>query len=67
LLQTRSRVVGHGHCIGQDQQRFGSILHHRPEDRVITHHVRNVDRTRAYAPVDGILAAGRKAGRLGEG
>jgi 4-hydroxyphenylacetate 3-monooxygenase oxygenase component len=32
----------------------------------ITHHVRNVDRTRAYALVDGILAAGRKAGRLGE-
>ena len=32
----------------------------------IIHHVRNVDRTRAYALVDGILAAGRKAGRLGE-
>jgi aromatic ring hydroxylase len=33
----------------------------------ITHHVRNVDRSRAYALVDGILAAGRRAGRLGEG
>ena len=31
----------------------------------IIHHVRNVDRSRAYALVDGILAAGRKAGRLG--
>ncbi len=28
----------------------------------ITHHVRNTDRSRAYALVDGILAAGRKAG-----
>ena len=28
----------------------------------INHHLRNVDRSRAYALVDGILAAGRKAG-----
>ena len=31
----------------------------------IIHHLRNADRTRAYALVDGILAAGRRAGRLG--
>jgi len=30
----------------------------------INHHLRNVDRSRAYALVDGILAAGRKAGGL---
>jgi len=30
----------------------------------IGHHLRNVDRSRAYALVDGILAAGRKAGGL---
>jgi 4-hydroxyphenylacetate 3-monooxygenase len=32
----------------------------------IGHHLRNVDRSRAYALVDGILAAGRKAGGLAE-
>jgi 4-hydroxyphenylacetate 3-monooxygenase len=31
----------------------------------INHHLRNVDRSRAYALVDGILAAGRAAGRVG--
>jgi len=30
----------------------------------INHHLRNADRARAYALVDGILAAGRKAGGL---
>jgi hypothetical protein len=32
----------------------------------ITQHLRNVDRTRTYAPVDGILAGGRKAAGLAE-
>jgi hypothetical protein len=38
----------------------------RPRDTRINHHLRNVDRSRAYALVDGILAAGRTAGRLRE-
>jgi 4-hydroxyphenylacetate 3-monooxygenase len=32
----------------------------------IGHHVRNVDRSRAYALVDGILAAGRRTGGLAD-
>jgi aromatic ring hydroxylase len=32
----------------------------------INHHLRNVDRSRAYALVDGILEAGRRTTRLDE-
>ena len=56
-----------GSSLARPQRPLRALLPHLGGRNRISHHLRNVDRTRAYELVDRILAAGRKAGRLGEG